>query len=82
VSFKDFSRPNKEIKYFSRQPLKFKTFSRLYEPWNAYWRCVRVKKTWGRRGNLAKGGWWQFPNGKYAFKFERLENELRGTQTR
>ena len=33
-------------------------------------------------GNLAKGGWWQFLNGKYAFKFERLENELRGTQTR
>ena len=58
----DFSTPNKEIKYFSwtltefkdfsRKPLKFKTFSRLYEPWNAYgvWRCVRVKKTWGGGG--------------------------------
>ena len=33
----------------------------------------------GGGGNLAKGGWWQFPNGKYAFKFERLENELRDT---
>ena len=44
VNFKDFSRPNKEIKYFlrtstefkdfSRQLVKFKTFSRLYEPWS------------------------------------------------
>ena len=43
VNFKDFSRPNKGIMYFSRtlidfkefskRPLKFKTFSRLYEPW-------------------------------------------------
>ena len=43
VNFKDFSRPNKGIKYFSRtliefkdfpkRPLNFKTFSRLYEPW-------------------------------------------------
>ena len=42
VNFKDFSTPNKEIKYlsrtstefkdFSRQLLKLKTFSRLYEP--------------------------------------------------
>ena len=22
--------------------------------------------------DLAKAGWWQFPNGKYAFKFERF----------
>ena len=36
----------------------------------------------GLGGNLAKGDWWQFLNGKYAFKFDRLENELRGTQTR
>ena len=28
----------------------------------------------GGGGNLAKGAWWQFPNGKYAFKLERLEN--------
>ena len=42
------------------------------------------EKTWGG-GELSQrrlGGWWQFPNGKYAFKFERLQNELRGTQTR
>ena len=32
VNFKDFSRPYKEIKYFSRRLLKFKTFSRLSEP--------------------------------------------------
>ena len=32
VNFKDFSRPYKEIKYFSRRVLKFKTFSRLSEP--------------------------------------------------
>ena len=42
VNFKDFSRPNKAIMYlsrtltefkdFSRQLLKLKTFSRLYEP--------------------------------------------------
>ena len=32
VNFKDFSRPYKEIKYFSRWLLKFKTFSRLSEP--------------------------------------------------
>ena len=42
VNFNDFSRPNKEIKYFSktstefedfsRQLLNFNTFSRLYEP--------------------------------------------------
>ena len=31
VNFKDFSRPYKEIKYFSRRLLKFKTFSRLSE---------------------------------------------------
>ena len=88
VNFKDFSRSNKEIKYssrtltefkdFSRQLLRFKIFSRLYEPWNAYWRCVSVKKRggWGGgeavSGNLAKNGWWQFPDGKYAFKFERF----------
>ena len=36
----------------------------------------------GLGGNLAKGDWWQFLNGKYAFKFDRLENDLRGTQTR
>ena len=33
MNFKDFSRPNKEIKYFSRRLAKFKTFSRLYEPY-------------------------------------------------
>ena len=43
ANFKNFWRPNKEIKYFSRkltefkdferQLLKFETFSRLYEPW-------------------------------------------------
>ena len=32
VNFKDFSRPYKEIKSFSRRLLKFKTFSRLSEP--------------------------------------------------
>ena len=50
VNFKDFSRPNKEIKYFlrtltefkdfSRRRLKFKTFSRLYEPCG-----IQTKKT-------------------------------------
>ena len=43
VNFKDSSRPNKKIKYFSRtltefndfstRMLNFKTFSRLYKPW-------------------------------------------------
>ena len=34
--FHEFSRPNKEIKYFiSRRRLKFKAFSRLYEPYHA-----------------------------------------------
>ena len=28
VNFKDFSRPNKEIKYFSRNSTEFKDFSR------------------------------------------------------
>ena len=32
VNFKDFSRPNKEIKYFSRTLTEFKDFSRLYKP--------------------------------------------------
>ena len=46
--FKDFSKPNKEIKYYSRTFTKFKdfprwlitfkTFSRLYEPWE--WRLI------------------------------------------
>ena len=30
VNFKDFSRPDKEIKYFSRRLLKFKTFKDLW----------------------------------------------------
>ena len=32
VNFKDFSTPNKEIKYLSRTLTEFKDFSRLYEP--------------------------------------------------
>ena len=32
VNFKDFSRRNKEIKYFSRTLTEFKDFSRLYKP--------------------------------------------------
>ena len=45
VNFNDFSRPSKEIKFFSRtltklkdfsiQLLKFKAFSRLNKPWDA-----------------------------------------------
>ena len=32
VNFKDFSRPNKETKYFLRTLTEFKDFSRLYKP--------------------------------------------------
>ena len=61
LNFKDFWRPNKEIKYFSRtltefknfsiRLLQFKTFSRLYEPCSKeqMWQCqvlkIRSQKT-------------------------------------
>ena len=63
VNFKDFLRPNKEIKYFSRtlqcnwikdfsrRLLSFKTFSRLYEPCA----CSRNENACLARGNLR---WW------------------------
>ena len=47
VNFKDFSKPNKEIKYFSRTLTEFKTFSRLYEPWM----CNEKKSKWEKNSN-------------------------------
>ena len=60
----------------------FKTTTKIQD----FFRIVRTvervlavrtcEKTWGGGGgNLAKGGWWQFPNGKYAFKFERFNRK-------
>ena len=55
VNFRDFLRPNKEIKDFSRRLLKFKTFSILYKPWyisNIFLHTVSIVIAKERRGVL------------------------------
>ena len=59
VNFKDFSRSNKGIKYFSgtlielkdfpKRPLNFKTFPRLYEPWIKCHFQTRARRSLKRR---------------------------------
>ena len=70
-----------------KKTTKIQDFFKIVRTMERVWRmAVRTcEKNVGGGGvgvNLAKGGWWRFLNGKYAFKFERLENELRGTQTK
>ena len=42
VNFKDFSRPNKEIKYFSKTLTEFKDFSRRLLKWKTFQDCTTV----------------------------------------